>query len=154
MPRLCWFLITRRNSKCCTIASLMLPGRDILWINYVSFWNPNYFYPNFQGSILFQSICFLFVDGLSCASFLQADVPLCSISLFTFQTLCAHYILSDLGRFCFPLLLQLSSRLMFPSAFHCWLIPDLLTDLLPQTGICQSMKIIYLREKMTRKIYG
>lgn len=27
--RLCWFLITRRNSKCCTIASLMLPGHPL-----------------------------------------------------------------------------------------------------------------------------
>lgn len=80
--------------------------------------------------------------------------PCAAISLFTFQTLCAHYILSDLRWFCFPLILKLSSRLMFPSAFHCWLIPDLLTDLLPQTGICQAMKIIYLRGRMTRKIYG
>lgn len=50
--------------------------------------------------------------------------------------------------------LALSSRLMFPSAFYCWLIPDLLTDLLPQTVMCQPMKIIYLLERMTKKIYG
>lgn len=70
--RLCWFLITRRNSKCCTIASLMLPGHPLGKLRLLL--EPKLFLSSFSRSYLILVNLF----PLCWWSELQADVPLCS----------------------------------------------------------------------------
>jgi len=96
MTRLCWFLITKRNIKCYTIAPVMLPWHDLLWVNYELLLESVIFILVFKAPPYFSR----FVSSLFMACALPASCslmfPCAAVSLFTFQTLCTHYIFSHL----------------------------------------------------------